>query len=366
MLLPLLDVDAYVRNVINSEAELTIGAAALDSSFPLEPSKIRNRPARPKGSSRSHKEKMHSVDLRDELDRYSVNSKAALFVPPSALSLAAEQRPPPRLLSFASRLLGEQQYASALVSQVHFHILKKEREFTRLQNFFFQDENEIISPYTFRRLKAFVRRDFCVGVPMALLPSKLAILRSINPAAELYPIDYSFLRPQHLGQVNALLEEFFWSGINSRHYFSMCDPHFKYLSFSAVSDALDYPDFSVVVSYKRLVIGCAFMTPAAYISYVVVHPDWRNGGIATFMLYHLLQVLAFYNTIFFDLFRLPLGQTCQGKDVTLHVSANNPAMFLYQKFGFKPEEFIVNFYDKYYDDKSLESKNAFFIRLRRR
>lgn len=28
-------------------------------------------------------------------------------------------------------------------------------------------------------------------------------------------------------------------------------------------------------------------------------------------------------------------QTCSGKDVTLHVTPNNPAIFLYQKFGFK-------------------------------
>ena len=49
----------------------------------------------------------------------------------------------------------------------------------------------------------------------------------------------------------------------------------------AVAEALDYPDFSVVVTYGRLVIGCAFMTPGAYISYVVVHPDWRGAGIAS-------------------------------------------------------------------------------------
>jgi cysteine-rich protein 2-binding protein len=52
--------------------------------------------------------------------------------------------------------------------------------------------------------------------------------------------------------------------------------------------------------------------------------------------------------------------------MTLHVSVTNPALLLYQKFGFKTEEFIVNFYDKYMatDEKSLVSKNAFFIRLK--
>ena len=113
-----------------------------------------------------------------------------------------------------------------------------------------------------------------------------------------------------------------------------------------MKEALDFPDFSVIVCYKRLVVACAFMTPEAYITYVLVHPDWRGAGIGTFMIYHLIQ-------------------TNLTKDVTLHVSATNSAMILYQKFGFKAEEFIVNFYDKYYPDNSKECKNAVFIRLRR-
>ena len=58
-------------------------------------------------------------------------------------------------------------------------------------------------------------------------------------------------------------------------------------------------------------------------------------------------------------------QTCMGKDVTLHVSASNPAMLLYQKFGFKTEEYVLDFYDKYYPLESTECKHAFFLRLRR-
>jgi len=54
-----------------------------------------------------------------------------------------------------------------------------------------------------------------------------------------------------------------------------------------------------------------------------------------------------------------------GKDVTLHVSASNPAMLLYQKFGFKAEELVLDFYDKYLPAESTECRNAYFLRLRR-
>ncbi|XP_076463010.1 cysteine-rich protein 2-binding protein-like [Babylonia areolata] len=59
-----------------------------------------------------------------------------------------------------------------------------------------------------------------------------------------------------------------------------------------------------------------------------------------------------------------LCQTCMGKDITLHVSATNPAMLLYHKFGFKAEELCLNFYDKYFPVDSKDCKHAFFMRLR--
>jgi hypothetical protein len=74
-----------------------------------------------------------------------------------------------------------------------------------------------------------------------------------------------------------------------------------------------------------------------------------------------------------------------GRHITLHVSANNPAMvslvsrtgtdmcrlmitykqqLLYNRFGFKAEQFVVGFYDAYLDPQSRASKNAFLLRLR--
>ncbi len=58
-------------------------------------------------------------------------------------------------------------------------------------------------------------------------------------------------------------------------------------------------------------------------------------------------------------------QTCPGKDVRLHVAATNEAVILYQKLGFKPEEFIMDFYKKYYPDDNPICKHALLMRLRR-
>ncbi|XP_053567968.1 cysteine-rich protein 2-binding protein isoform X1 [Bombina bombina] len=194
----------------------------------------------------------------------------------------------------------------------------------------------IISPYTSRVLKPYIRRDY------ETKPYKLQLLAQIrayphrndaswDPGPEA-PIDYCYVRPCHIPTINSICQEFFWPGTD-------------------LSECLQYPDFSVVVLYKKVIIAFGFMVPdvkynEAYISFLFVHPEWRRAGIATFMIYHLIQ-------------------TCMGKDVTLHVSANNFAMLLYQKFGFKTEEYILDFYDKYFPLDSKECKHAFFLRLRR-
>ncbi|KAF9025355.1 hypothetical protein BDZ89DRAFT_1092638 [Hymenopellis radicata] len=143
-------------------------------------------------------------------------------------------------------------------------------------------------------------------------------------------IEYGTLQAWHLPQVHELLERTFWDGID-------------------VSDSLDYwPErCTVVATYKRLVVGIAIISSPTetYITYLAVKAGWDNSQIATSLLYHLIQLNP-------------------QKDITLHVSANSPAILLYNRFGFKAEEFVIGFYEDYLNPQSRASKNAFRLRLR--
>ncbi|XP_068140425.1 LOW QUALITY PROTEIN: cysteine-rich protein 2-binding protein [Drosophila tropicalis] len=194
------------------------------------------------------------------------------------------------------------------------------------------DQYELFkSPYSQRILHPFIFRSENIAPPWLRLMCEMQHrITGCHPTRG--TIDLCYVRPQHIPAVNALLQSVFWPGID-------------------VSDCLSYPDYSVVALYKKLVIGCGFLVPdvgynEAYISFMAVRPNWQRSGIATLMLYHLVQ-------------------TCMSKDITLHVSANNSAVMLYQKFGFKIEEIILDFYDKYLPHDSKQSRNAFFLRLMR-
>ncbi|XP_032528756.2 cysteine-rich protein 2-binding protein [Danaus plexippus] len=190
------------------------------------------------------------------------------------------------------------------------------------------------SPYSGAILKPFIRRD-ATSRPLWLKVTEELLMKTHRhvPEYRVPPrpvLSYSYVRPQHIAAVNSLCAQFFWPGID-------------------LTEALQYPEFSCVVTFGRLVVACAFLVPdvrqsEAYISFILTRPEWRNAGIATFMMYHLLQ-------------------TCTDKDVTLHVSPTNPAVFLYQKFGFKVEELIQDFYEKYYDIDHKGCRHALFLRL---
>lgn len=259
---------------------------------------------------------LRGMDLPDYMDREEATMPSSVQIPTTKPNTILDRY---QSSQYSSRDKS-QQYASFV---------------TRLMGLEDEDQTSIVSPYTERVLKPFIFRD------VSTKPLKLQLLEEIltttnkQPGWKLpkqSPIDYCYVRPQHIPGVNALCQEFFWPGID-------------------MSESLQYPDFSCVALYKKIIIGFAFMVPdvkfnEAYITFIFCHPEWRRSGIATFMLYHLIQ-------------------TCMGKDVTLHVSATSSAVFLYQKFGFKVEEFIHDFYDKYLPPDSKECRHALFLRLSR-
>ncbi|KAJ8957659.1 hypothetical protein NQ318_017551 [Aromia moschata] len=195
---------------------------------------------------------------------------------------------------------------------------------------------QILSPYSGIYLKPYIRRDAKTYPTWLRLMAELQLVANrkdkdyiLPPRA---PIDYTYVQPEHIPAINSICNQFFWPGID-------------------LTESLQYPDFSCVVLYKKLIVGFAFLVPDVkhtenYLSFVFTRPSWRNCGIAKFMIYHLIQ-------------------TSLGKDVTLHVSLNNPALFLYQKFGFKVENVVLDFYDKYFRSDVTDSKHAFFCRLER-
>lgn len=203
---------------------------------------------------------------------------------------------------------------------------------------------ETVSPFSGLRLARFLHRE---GRVKPLKLRLLEELRRVNPpyddgeesvaaGADESTIDFVHVRKEWIPQVNRLLRQFFWPSVD-------------------MTESLDYPDYGVLIMYRKLVIGCAFMTPDGYITYFLVHPEWSSHGLGSILLHLMLERVAPRHV-----------------DVTLHVSVTNPALLLYQKFGFKPEEYVVNFYDKYVKDDNYNpagmqthSKNAFFVRRRR-
>lgn len=194
------------------------------------------------------------------------------------------------------------------------------------------------SPYTGNTLPVYLHRETEHLPPKAKL---MHAIRSLNNSGEddagPASIDFMHLRKEHVPQLNRLLRDAFWPNID-------------------VSESLEYPDYSVVLLYGKLVIGCGLVSPEGYLAYLYVHPEWRAHGLAS----HLLHMLAAR--------LLPPG--C---DLTAHVAVGNPAVLLYQRFAFKPEEFIVDFYaGKFVQAEGGEGdglgpamRNAFFMRLKR-
>lgn len=149
-------------------------------------------------------------------------------------------------------------YSSSFASRL-FGAIRQRQTITR--------EEPWLSSWNGRKLRPFIRRDFQSKPKRMLLmgqikacqgkPSQGKKVDGVIPGES---IDYVYFQKEHLTQVNQLLSRSFWEGID-------------------VSESLLFPEFSIVALYKRHVIGCAFMTPEAYITYFAVDEGWGNASI---------------------------------------------------------------------------------------
>lgn len=158
-------------------------------------------------------------------------------------------------------------------------------------------EDLILSPYSGLNLKPYIRRD-CSTFPQWLrLMSE--ILTKTNKKQDNWslpprnPIDYTYIQPSHIPAINSLCNEFFWPGIDRK--ISIKSFTLINIKLFLVTECLQYPDFSCVVLYKKLIVGFALLVPnvkfnESYLSFVFTRPGWRNVGIGKFMIYHLIQV----------------------------------------------------------------------------
>lgn len=151
-------------------------------------------------------------------------------------------------------------YASSFASRLYGSI-RQRHTITR--------EEPWLSSWNGRKLRPFIRRDFQSKPKRMLLLGQIKACQG-KPHKKNTPepsglitsdsIDYVYFQKEHLAQVNSLLSRSFWEGVD-------------------VSESLLFPEFSIVALYKRHVIGCAFMTPEAYITYFAVDPGWTNASI---------------------------------------------------------------------------------------
>jgi ribosomal protein S18 acetylase RimI-like enzyme len=150
-----------------------------------------------------------------------------------------------------------------------------------------------------------------------------------HPCAHAAPLRYRRLAPWLVAKVNRLLVSQFWRGID-------------------VAPCLVHPELTCVATYRRLVVGCALLSPEGYLSYVAVAPQWRGYGIGSRLVF------------------LALEQLDRSVDVTLHVSPTNTgAVVMYQRLGFKIDKWLVGFYRGYVVQEPGSSETACLMRLRR-
>lgn len=76
---------------------------------------------------------------------------------------------------------------------------------------------ERISPFTGRKLKPYIRRDFEMTTPWLDLMVELKFVTGDAQNFERGPLDFCYVDAQHIPVINSLCEHFFWPGIDCKY-----------------------------------------------------------------------------------------------------------------------------------------------------
>jgi hypothetical protein len=192
---PLFDLDTAVRRLLLRRHEFRLLPPMANAAAATAAPRFPARPAVPVVTTKAARTTRDGSLPRD-LDRYSQHRAAAAATAATAATTTTTTTPP-LLQSYRARLLGRDTDDPWRHNLVHVA------------------QGTVLSPHTFRRLRPFLWRD-AYDEPGRHLPPKLALLRALaRPPGPLRPLDYTYLRHEHLAQVNELLCEFFWPGIDS-------------------------------------------------------------------------------------------------------------------------------------------------------
>ena len=178
-------------------------------------------------SKRAKGSKLHSLD-KTEVDKMRVYDVVRLEKSSASATTASKETASPVKTpaeTTKSKILDRYQMVLSSQAQDDFAGCPFK---TRLMGRDSHDLKPVKSPFTGRLLKPYIRRDFNIE------PLKLKLLREIvnktRPGAadaERHPIDYMYVRPNHIPSINHLAREFFWPGIdcellfgNSKYFIS--------------------------------------------------------------------------------------------------------------------------------------------------
>lgn len=160
-------------------------------------------------------------------------------------------------------------------------------------------EDLLLSPYSGLYLKPYIRRDTSVFPKwLRLMAEMQMVANKNNPDFVLPPrgpLDFVYVQPEHIPAINSLCNQFFWPGIDCKKTQRCIANIWNNFVLFPVTECLQYPDFSCVVLYRKLIVAFAFVVPDVklsenYVSFLFTRPSWRGCGIAKYMLYHLIQV----------------------------------------------------------------------------